>query len=140
MQIYANKASLMNKNYLTIKEAAKYLRVSKDTLRRWEKKKILKPFRSPTGWRYYSKRQLDYVFIQKPEFNEPNKTLTDKPKLKLKENIRQTQVSHNNDGQIILNKQGESKARKMSIIFLAFFVSLNLILIAFYLAQNIINH
>lgn len=55
--------------YFTIGQASKYLGVSKDTLRRWEKRKILKAFRSPTGWRYYSKTQLDYVYSRKPDFS-----------------------------------------------------------------------
>ncbi|MFC1710290.1 MerR family DNA-binding transcriptional regulator [Patescibacteria group bacterium] len=58
------------KDLMTIGEASKYLRISKDTLRRWEKNKIIKPYRSPTGWRYYDKKQLDYVYNQKPDFQQ----------------------------------------------------------------------
>ena len=126
-----------NKEYLTIKEASKYLRVSKDTLRRWEKKKILKPFRSPTGWRYYSKRQLDYVFIQKPDFSEPTSTVHDKPKeLPIKkfpenkiftESILPPQALHKTNSTI----------SRIPILFLAFFVSLNLMLLIFYFVKNL---
>jgi len=54
-------------NWLSIGEAAKLLRVSKDTLRRWEKKGIIKPHRSPTNRRYYKKESLDYIFSKKPD-------------------------------------------------------------------------
>ena len=57
-------------DWLSIGETAKYLRVSKDTLRRWERQKILKAYRSPTNRRYYRKRDLEYVFSQKPEVSE----------------------------------------------------------------------
>ena len=48
-----------NKNLLTIKEAAQFLGVSIDTLRRWDLKGKLKAVRSPGGHRYYSKEQLE---------------------------------------------------------------------------------
>lgn len=57
-------------SWLSIGEAAKYLRVSRDTLRRWERNKIIKSYRSPTNHRYYKKEELEYVFAQKPEFAE----------------------------------------------------------------------
>jgi len=66
MQTYASIEIIMQDEMLTISEAAKYLKVSKDTLRRWEKRKILLPHRSPTGRRYYDKSQLIYVYSQKP--------------------------------------------------------------------------
>lgn len=50
------------KNYLTIGEASEYLGVSIDTLRRWEKKGRIEPFRSPGGHRYYEKGDLDALF------------------------------------------------------------------------------
>jgi len=64
----------MNKNnqnsWLSISEASRYLRVSKDTLRRWEKKGILKPHRSPTNRRFYKKRDLENLFSMKEEIKE----------------------------------------------------------------------
>lgn len=49
----------MEKNLLTIGEAAKMLGVSIDTLRRWDKQGILTSFRaSQKGHRYYSKQNL----------------------------------------------------------------------------------
>lgn len=48
-------------NWLTIGQAAKHLGVSRDTLRRWEKKGKLKAVRSPTNRRYYTKRQLEEI-------------------------------------------------------------------------------
>lgn len=69
-------------DWLSIAEAAKYLRVSKDTLRRWEKEKILKSFRSPTNRRYYRREELEYVFNRKPDLEErPVKTEKEKPVL-----------------------------------------------------------
>lgn len=49
----------MEKNHITIGEAAKMLGVSVDTLRRWDKKGILKPLRaSEKAYRYYLKSDL----------------------------------------------------------------------------------
>lgn len=45
--------------WMSIGEAAKYLGVSRDTLRRWGKKGKIKAIRSPTNRRYYTKKQLD---------------------------------------------------------------------------------
>lgn len=56
--------------WLSIGEAAKSLRVSKDTLRRWEKKGIIKSYRSPTNRRYYKKEELEYFFSKKPDIEE----------------------------------------------------------------------
>jgi excisionase family DNA binding protein len=62
-----NSNQELPKNWIPISEAAKYLRVSKDTLRRWEKLGLLKAYRSPTNHRYYDKKELDYVFNKKPD-------------------------------------------------------------------------
>lgn len=46
--------------YLTIGDAAEYLGVSKDTLRRWDKAKKLVARRNPMSrYRLYSKKELD---------------------------------------------------------------------------------
>ena len=45
--------------YFTIGEAATYLGVSRDTLRRWDKDGTLVPARSPKQYRLYTKDQLD---------------------------------------------------------------------------------
>ena len=50
------------KQLLSIGEASEYLGVSIDTLRRWEKRKRIEPFRSPGGHRYYKKEDLDKLF------------------------------------------------------------------------------
>lgn len=72
--------SEISKNWVSISEAASYLRISKDTLRRWEKQGLLKAYRSPTNHRYYDKHELDYAFSKKPDIikeevakNEPTK-------------------------------------------------------------------
>jgi len=51
---------------LSIGEAAKYLGVSRDTLRRWEKKGKITPERSPSNRRYYLKEELE-ILIRKPK-------------------------------------------------------------------------
>lgn len=51
-----------DKKWYTISEAAKYLGVSPDTLRRWEKAgKISAPKRTAGGARRYSKELLDQI-------------------------------------------------------------------------------
>lgn len=57
-------------DWLSIGEAAKLLRISKDTLRRWEKRGIIKAHRSPTNRRYYKKEELNYIFSKRPEIEE----------------------------------------------------------------------
>jgi len=51
----------------SIGKAAKYLGVSRDTLRRWEKKGKIKPPRSPSGHRYYNQKLLDEVMTNKTQ-------------------------------------------------------------------------
>jgi len=53
---------MQDKKWYTISEAAKYLGVSPDTLRRWEKAgKISAPKRTAGGARRYSKELLDEI-------------------------------------------------------------------------------
>lgn len=53
---------------MTIGQAAKYLGVSKDTLRRWEKRlEGAKAVRSPTNRRYYTQKQLDRLMEEKTQ-------------------------------------------------------------------------
>lgn len=52
---------------LSIGEASEYLGISIDTLRRWEKKGRIQPYRSPGGHRYFSRRDLDELFGRKYE-------------------------------------------------------------------------
>ena len=48
--------------YMTVKEAAKYLGVSPMTLRRWDKKGKLKAKRHPMNrYRLYSKKELKMI-------------------------------------------------------------------------------
>jgi len=49
--------------WMSIGKAAKHLGVSRDTLRRWEKKGDIKPSRSPTNRRYYTQKQLDELML-----------------------------------------------------------------------------
>jgi excisionase family DNA binding protein len=52
---------------LSIGEAADYLGVSIDTLRRWEKKDKIIALRSPGGHRYFKQKDLDNLFGRKYE-------------------------------------------------------------------------
>ena len=47
---------------LSISDASKLLKVSKDTLRRWERNGFIKPLRTPTNRRYYNKLQLISIY------------------------------------------------------------------------------
>lgn len=51
--------------WMSIGDAAKFIGVSKDTLRRWEKKGKLIAFRSPTNRRYYTQEQLKMIMLGK---------------------------------------------------------------------------
>ena len=50
--------------YLRIAEAAKYLGVATNTLRRWEDAGMISPARTPTNARRYTKEQLDNVLTR----------------------------------------------------------------------------
>lgn len=58
---------------ISIGEAAEYLNVSIDTLRRWEKKEKVKSYRSPGNHRYFIKEDLDKLFGKKYEHDAPRK-------------------------------------------------------------------
>lgn len=48
--------------YMTIKQASKYLGVSGNTLRSWEKLEKIKPIRNPmNNYRLYKKEDLDKI-------------------------------------------------------------------------------
>jgi excisionase family DNA binding protein len=70
------------KDLLSIGEASKYIGVSRDTLRRWEKKGKVTPSRSPTNRRYYTKQQLD-ALIKKPNSSKSTKSKVKPNSLKL---------------------------------------------------------
>ncbi len=66
---------LTENSLLKVGEAAKFLGVSIDTLRRWEEKGVLTPFRTPGSTRLYTGKQLLEVnpslkFIRNPNFNK----------------------------------------------------------------------
>lgn len=58
---------------MAIGEAAKFLGVSRDTLRRWETKGKIRAVRSPTNRRYYTRKQLDEVMAGKRVKVSPSK-------------------------------------------------------------------
>ena len=55
------------RNLLSIGDAAEYLGISIDTLRRWEKRGKIVVLRSPGGHRYFEKEVLDNLFGSKYE-------------------------------------------------------------------------
>lgn len=73
------------RNLVSIGEASEYLGVSIDTLRRWEKRGRIEPYRSPGGHRHYSKDELDKLFDKKYVRDEPtvrSKTVTENEDLR----------------------------------------------------------
>jgi excisionase family DNA binding protein len=56
--------------WMTIGDAAQYLGISRDTLRRWEKRGKIKAVRSPTNRRYYTQKQLDVIMAGKTSLDE----------------------------------------------------------------------
>lgn len=140
-----SKDIIEEKGLITIGEAADYLRVSRDTLRRWEKRKILTPYRSPTGWRYYDKKQLDYVYAKKPDFNN-----TTSPESKNSERIQNKSKNKHEHKAKAKKKKGKKKksnkrnditssgkAKKVFIYALGFFIGVNIILIVTYIVLSI---
>ena len=73
-----NKKMILEKTHLSIGEASKYLSVSIDTLRRWEVRSRIFPYRSPGGHRYYTKEDLDKLFNKKYTRDEFSKTKINK--------------------------------------------------------------
>ena len=67
-------------NHLSIGASAKYLGVSIDTLRRWDKKGKLASHRSLGGHRYFLKEDLDNVF-NKPHHRDVFKSELPKPEV-----------------------------------------------------------
>jgi len=59
--MFTNIMATRNPSWLSIGEAAKYLGISRDTLRRWEQKGKIKPVRSPSNRRYYTTNQLAQI-------------------------------------------------------------------------------
>lgn len=58
------KSEEITKQWVPIADAARFLGVSQDTLRRWEKKDKLIPRRTVGGHRRYSRKQLERILKQ----------------------------------------------------------------------------
>jgi len=69
--LYLEIEGMQNKKLLSIGEASRYLGISRDTLRRWEKKEKIASLRSPTNRRYYTKEQLDKLISKPSETKKP---------------------------------------------------------------------
>ena len=55
------KMSFSEKTHISISQASEKLKVSFDTIRRWEKKGLLKASRDSNGHRYFHKKELDQL-------------------------------------------------------------------------------
>lgn len=65
----------MNITYLTIKEAAKLLRVTPLTLRNWDKKGVLAAYRNPmNNYRVYRLDQIELLLRRIENSREKQKT------------------------------------------------------------------
>jgi len=63
----------MEKKYYTIKQAARILGVTPLTLRNWDKRGKLRPYRHPVNnYRVYKSQQLE-LFLRKMETSRENK-------------------------------------------------------------------
>ena len=121
------------KDLITIQLASKYLGVSKDTLRRWEKKKIIKPYRSPSGWRYYDKHQLDYVFNQKPDLD----TITNSLKNSSHAAIEAIQKPVVKASSVLPKPEAKKESINWILLILIFIFSLTASIIIFYCLKSL---
>ena len=83
---------MKNQNFLTIREAAKILGVSVDTLRRWDKKGSLRSIRpTPTSHRYYRKEEINNLLPKNDIFNlAKNWVISQKSTIPQQENYCET--------------------------------------------------
>ena len=65
----------MHERILSISEAAKYLGVFPLTLRNWEKKGLLRSFRTPGGHRRFKKSELDRIMGGESEEDKLKETI-----------------------------------------------------------------
>ena len=64
-QLLLNGFMMNQEKLISIGAAAKYLGISRDTLRRWEKAGKIETIRSPTNRRYYTKKILNDAMARK---------------------------------------------------------------------------
>ena len=91
-----SKTTKDNNKWMPIGEAASYLGVSKDTLRRWEHKNRLKASRSPTNRRFYTKEDLNQAMkgnIQVNKTPQPTQIKSDPKVVKVRIGSKDTQVN-----------------------------------------------
>lgn len=74
---------MQNKKMLSIGEASAYIGLSRDTLRRWEKRGKITSLRSPTNRRYYTQEQLDKLISKSTQEEKPGGQETKKIVLKV---------------------------------------------------------
>jgi excisionase family DNA binding protein len=64
------------RDLLSIGDASIYLGVSIDTLRRWERRGRINPYRSPGGHRYYKRDELDQLFGRRYSHDEKSEIVS----------------------------------------------------------------
>ncbi len=105
---------ILQKDYLTIQEAAKFLKVSTKTLRRWEDAGRLSPIRTSGGHRRYISSQLF-------EFSRPKKntniviTPTNVPSINLNQDQKNETISISNK-ELISDEIAEIKQAQLAIL------------------------
>lgn len=110
--MHNNYQEKINKERLSIGESAEYLGVSIDTLRRWEKKKVILALRSPGGHRYFLKKDLDKLFGQKYARVSAKKEV----QIKQEEKQAESTIEINAEGEIEAAKQRESLISEKTIL------------------------
>lgn len=66
----------MNRKYLSIKQAAAIIGVTPLTLRNWDKKGVLRPYRNPVNnYRYYRVDQIEAFLREMESSREKRKKL-----------------------------------------------------------------
>lgn len=126
------------KEWYSIAEAASFLGVSQDTLRRWEKKGNLIPRRTAGGHRRYAKKQLERalrtptartIATKRPQFQRkshiPHKTQIRKP-----DNLPKTTFIYKTTH---TSKQNIKRYLKISLVLIA---STIVIVLAFFIARS----
>ena len=136
----------MNKNLLTIQEAANILGVSTKTLRRWDSSGILKPKRTPGNQRRYTKDQIDAFQKRRnlpyayPSALTSNVILNSFQDLKPKGNEMPKPIRQAQDPEFIEGQVRHDKERVIPNIFkvsgFVFGISLLVGLLAFSLSGN----
>lgn len=115
---------------LTIGKAAKFLGVSIDTLRRWEKKGFVLAHRSPGGHRHFLKNELTQLFEKKYARQIPTPVK--------KEPVREAPppIKEEREENVVSNPKKGPALRSWLIVLFVIFLALDLILVAVYFSLS----